>query len=219
MQVITASAVILKRFGVGVFKKRVTPTTGGWFRRHAANLVTSLRLLLAAPVVMLVLAESPLARVSAALLFIAAGLTDVLDGYLARRRRQVSALGAFLDPLADKLLVDGALVALAVRGDVPLLLAAFFLARDAGITLLRTLSRTRRAQLRPTALAKLKTANISAGVALLLLGTAAGGTARATVVGLAWAVIWLAVLLTIASVVEYAAMLRFGRAPRDGTDP
>jgi len=189
--------------------------TGRWFAQHAANLLTILRLLLVAPVVLLVLVDAPLARLSAALLFLAAGLTDLLDGYLARRLKRVSALGAFLDPLADKLLVDGTLVALAVRGEVPWLLVAFLLARDAGITLLRTRSLARRAQLRPSALAKRKTASLVVGVALLLLGTAAAGTARTLLVGLAWVVIGLAVLLTVASLVEYAIRLLVHRAPSD----
>ena len=203
--------------GVAHVTRRLTPATGGWALRHAANLLTARRLLLAIPVVLLLLAEAPRARMSAALLFIVAALTDLLDGYLARRSHRVSALGAFLDPLADKLLVDGALVALAVRGDLPFLLAAFFLARDAGITLLRVLSRSRRARLQPGALAKAKTASISAGVALLLLGTAAGDAARAILVPPAWATIWLAVLLTLASAVEYGARLLLRRAPPDGT--
>ena len=218
MQFISAPTGVLKRFGLAAFKKRLTPTNGGWSQRHAANLVTTLRLLLTAPVVMLVLAESSLARVSAVLLFIAGGLTDALDGYLARRSRQVSTLGAFLDPLADKLLVDGAIVALALRGDFPAILAAFFIVRDAGITLVRTMSSNRRAQLRPSAIAKLKTVSIYIGTALLMLGTAAGTTDRAIVVGLAWVFICVAVLLNVASIVEYAARLLFHRSLPDGAD-
>ncbi|MGH2585765.1 MAG: CDP-diacylglycerol--glycerol-3-phosphate 3-phosphatidyltransferase [Dehalococcoidia bacterium] len=189
---------------------------GRWFARHAANLLTILRLLLVAPVVLLVLVDAPLARLGAALLFLTAGLTDLFDGYVARRLQQVSALGAFLDPLADKLLVDGALVALAVHGEVPWLLVAFLLARDAGITLLRARSPTRRAQLRPSTLAKRKTASLVVGVALLLLGTAAAGLAHTLLVGLAWVVIGLAMLLTVASLVEYAIRPLVRRAPSDG---
>lgn len=209
----------MNRVGGALVTRRLTPATGGWVLRHAANLLTTLRLLLAAPVVLLLLAEAPRARAGAALLFVAAALTDLLDGYLARRSRRVSALGAFLDPLADKLLVDGALIALAVRGDVPVLLAACFLARDAGVTLLRTLSRTRRARLRPGALAKAKTASIAVGVALLLLGTAAEGAARTFAIAPAWITIWLAALLTLASSVEYGARLLLRRALPEHTGP
>ena len=57
----------------------------------------------------------PYARQVAALLFIAAAITDILDGYLARRWNQTSAFGAFLDPVADKLIVSVALVMLLRR--------------------------------------------------------------------------------------------------------
>jgi CDP-diacylglycerol--glycerol-3-phosphate 3-phosphatidyltransferase len=206
-------------FGAAFVTRRLAPATEGWVLRHVANLLTVLRILLAAPVVLLVLEEARFARPAAAVLFIVAALTDLLDGYLARRSGRVSALGAFLDPLADKLLVDGALVALAVRGEVPYLLAAFFLARDTGVTLLRALGRNRRARLRPGVLAKLKTASISAGAALLLLATATEGTAREMIVAPAWIVIGLAVLLTLASVVEYGARLLSRRATPERTAP
>ncbi len=192
---------------------------GRWFAQQAANLLTILRLLLVAPAVLLLLVDTPLARLSAALLFLAAGLTDLLDGYLARRRQQTSALGAFLDQIADKLLVDAVLVTLALRDEAPWLLAAFFLGRDVGITLLRTRSPSRRAQLRSGPLAKYKTAILIGGVTLLLFGTAATGTIRTLLVGLAWAVIGLAVLLTAASLVEYVIRLLGRRAPTDGAPP
>ena len=205
--------------GFAASAQRLVSPAGEWSGRHVANLLTALRLLLTPPVVLLVLAEGSRARAAAALLFIAAALTDLLDGYLARRHRKESALGAFLDPLADKLLVDGALVALAVRGDMPVQLAAFFVVRDAGITLLRTLSGSRRTQLRPGGLAKLKTASVSAGVALLLVGTVAEGSGRTLILGAAWGVIWLSVLLNLASIVEYAGRLLLRRSPRDGDEP
>jgi CDP-diacylglycerol--glycerol-3-phosphate 3-phosphatidyltransferase len=190
--------------------------TGRWIAQQAANLLTILRLLLVVPVVVLLLGDTPLARLSAALLFLAAGLTDLLDGYLARRTHQTSALGAFLDQIADKLLVDAVLVTLALRGEVPWLLAAFFLGRDAGITLLRSRSPSRQTQLRSSPLAKYKTAILMAGVTLLLLGTAATGTVRTLLTGLAWGFIGLAVLLTAASMVEYVIRILGRRAPADG---
>lgn len=201
--------------GFAASAQRLVSPAGEWSGRHVANLLTVLRLLLSPPVVLLVLMEGSRARTAAALLFIVAALTDLLDGYLARRHRKESTLGAFLDPLADKLLVDGALIALAVRGDIPILLALFFVVRDAGITLLRILSSGQRAQLRPGALAKLKTAGISTGVALLLVGTAAEGSGRTLIVGAAWGMIWLSVLLNLASILEYAGRLLLRRSPRD----
>ena len=193
--------------------------TGRWFAQQAANLLTILRLLLIPPVVLLLLVDTPLARLSAALLFLAAGLTDLLDGYLARRTHQTSALGASLDQIADKLLVDAVLVTLALRGEVPWLLTAFFLGRDIGITLLRIRSPSRRAQLRSGPLAKFKTATLLGGVALFLFGTAASGAVRTLLVGLAWAVIGLAALLTAASMVDYVIRMLVRRSPAEGAPP
>src|SRR5579875_3652582 len=71
-------------------------------RSQFANLLTGLRLLLALPVVLLILTQPAPWRIVAALLFAVAGLTDLLDGQVARRWGAVTALGCFLDPLADK---------------------------------------------------------------------------------------------------------------------
>jgi CDP-diacylglycerol--glycerol-3-phosphate 3-phosphatidyltransferase len=76
---------------------------------------------------------------SAALLFAAAGITDSLDGYLARRLGQTSRLGAFLDPVADKLIVAVALVLLVSKDPRPLiaLTAAVIIGREITISALR----------------------------------------------------------------------------------
>lgn len=92
-----------------------------------ANTLTLTRALLVIPVVGLI----ALGDASAALfLFLAAAATDAVDGPLARRRGGTTALGAALDPLADKVLVVGALTALAVRGLAPAWAVAFIFARE-----------------------------------------------------------------------------------------
>jgi CDP-diacylglycerol--glycerol-3-phosphate 3-phosphatidyltransferase len=81
----------------------------------------------------------PWADPSAGLLFAAAGITDSLDGYLARRLGQTSRLGAFLDPVADKLIVAVALVLLVSRDPRPLIVltAAVIIGREITISALR----------------------------------------------------------------------------------
>ncbi len=76
---------------------------------------------------------------SAGLLFAAAGITDSLDGYLARRLGQTSRLGAFLDPVADKLIVAVALVLLVSRDSRALIVltAAVIIGREIAISALR----------------------------------------------------------------------------------
>jgi cardiolipin synthase len=76
-------------------------------------------------------------NVAATTVFILAAATDWLDGYLARRLNQMSAFGAFLDPVADKLIVAGALVALLHLGRVDMLVALIIIGREIAISALR----------------------------------------------------------------------------------
>ena len=85
-----------------------------------ANILTVARIIMIPLVVFLFFMSEPWARAATAWLFILAAITDSLDGYLARRLGQTSALGAFLDPVADKLMVAVALILL-VSYDPPML--------------------------------------------------------------------------------------------------
>jgi cardiolipin synthase len=76
-------------------------------------------------------------NLTATLIFIFAGITDWLDGYLARRLNQMSAFGAFLDPVADKLIVAGALVVLLYLKRVDMLVALIIIGREIAISALR----------------------------------------------------------------------------------
>ncbi len=100
--------------------------------RDIPNCITVLRVLLTAPVAYLLLEQ----RYSEALLlFLIAGLSDGLDGYLAKRYNWSSRLGSILDPLADKLLLVTAYICLSWVGDIPLWLAFMVLGRDLIIVL------------------------------------------------------------------------------------
>lgn len=96
--------------------------------------ITLVRIALVPVLVWLVLAGR---TVAAAVVFLVASLTDLLDGYLARRWRQVTDLGNFLDTTADKLLVAGALLALVAVGTVSVWIALVVIARELAVLGLR----------------------------------------------------------------------------------
>ena len=106
----------------------------------------------------------------AAAIFGIASLTDWLDGYLARRRKQVTALGQMLDPLADKLLISATLVSLVQLGLVPAWMVAVIIGREIAVTGLRNLAYSRGLAMPASGLGKLKMASQVTAILLLILG-------------------------------------------------
>lgn len=143
-------------------------------RLNPPNVLTLLRIL-AIPVVVLVLLP-PAGReisfgrsVAAFLLFAAATVTDLFDGYIARRYRMVTTLGMLLDPLADKLLVCAAMVMLIPPGRVPAWMAVIVVAREIGVTALRGMASTEGFVIAASNLGKAKTLLLNIGMGLLIL--------------------------------------------------
>ena len=104
------------------------------------NMLTMGRIALIPPVMLLMLENTPRSAFWAAILFSAAAITDYLDGFLARRMGLVSLLGKLLDPLADKLIVMATLVIAAQLGHIPGWFVVLLLARELGITGLRSIA-------------------------------------------------------------------------------
>jgi CDP-diacylglycerol---glycerol-3-phosphate 3-phosphatidyltransferase len=106
---------------------------------NIANLVTISRVLLVPVIVLVYYSAMPFSQLMAAVLFTIASLTDWLDGYLARKLNQSSAFGAFLDPVADKLLVVMALVLLTANYPGPwfVIPTAIIIAREVFVSALR----------------------------------------------------------------------------------
>jgi len=143
-------------------------------RLNPPNILTLLRIL-AIPVVVLVLLppagrEISFARSLAAfLLFGAATITDLFDGYIARRYQMVTSLGKLLDPLADKLLVCAAMVMLIPPGRVPAWMAVIVIAREIGVTALRGMASTEGVIIAASKLGKAKTLLLNLGMGFLIL--------------------------------------------------
>jgi len=107
---------------------------------NIANIITVARILLAPLFIALLLADDGqlgALRYVAAILFVVAIATDSLDGYLARSRNLVTDVGIILDPIADKVLIGGALVALSLMGELWWWVTIVILVREFGITIFR----------------------------------------------------------------------------------
>jgi CDP-diacylglycerol--glycerol-3-phosphate 3-phosphatidyltransferase len=103
------------------------------------------------------------------LLFLAAAVTDTLDGYLARRRGMVTTLGTFLDPLADKLLIVTSLIALMSAREVPAWMVIVIVGREIAITGLRGIAVSQDIIISASALGKYKTVFEVASIFFLIL--------------------------------------------------
>jgi CDP-diacylglycerol---glycerol-3-phosphate 3-phosphatidyltransferase len=113
-----------------------TPASNG----NVANIITAVRILLAPLFIWMLLADAGdlgLLRYLAAALFIVAIATDSVDGRLARRQNLVTDVGKLLDPIADKVLTGGALVALSLLGELWWWVTIVILVRELGITAFR----------------------------------------------------------------------------------
>jgi CDP-diacylglycerol--glycerol-3-phosphate 3-phosphatidyltransferase len=134
-----------------------------------------------------------------AAIFGLASLTDWADGYLARRRKQITPFGQFIDPLADKLLTLAALVSLVQMDLAPAWMVAVILGRDFAVTALRTLSYGRGRAIPASPLGKIKM--IAQVVAILALILSHGQTREFLLIG--QAALWVAVLTALVSAADY----------------
>ncbi len=141
------------------------------------NLLTTARMFLVPILVVVLLTEFEgrtvlgLSReLVGAAIFGIASVTDWLDGYLARRRRQITWLGQMMDPLADKLLTSAAFISLVQLGVASAWMVALIIGREIAITGLRSLAHARGITMPASRLGKLKMASQVAAILLLILG-------------------------------------------------
>jgi CDP-diacylglycerol--glycerol-3-phosphate 3-phosphatidyltransferase len=135
----------------------------------------------------------------AAAIFAMASVTDWLDGYLARRRRQVTWLGQVLDPIADKLLTSAAFVSLVQLGVAPAWMVALIIGREFAITGLRSLAYTRDITIPASPLGKIKMASQVTAILLLILGWGP----LPWLVPIGHAALWVVMLTAVASAFDY----------------
>ena len=133
-----------------------------------------------------------------ALIFGIAALTDWLDGFLARRRGEVTQLGQLMDPLADKLLITAALISVVQMGTASAWMVAVILGREFGVTVLRSIAYTRGVSIPASPLGKIKMVVQVGAILLLILGDEAW---------LFWflgqCALWVVLIVALLSAVDY----------------
>jgi CDP-diacylglycerol--glycerol-3-phosphate 3-phosphatidyltransferase len=132
-------------------------------------------------------------------LFLAAALTDMLDGYLARRRNQVTTLGQLLDPIADKLLISSALISLVQLKIAPAWMVVIIIGREFAVSGLRSIAAHEGFTVKVSTLGKGKMVTQVAAVVGLILGQRFGGWVQQTATLLLYAV----VIIALVSMVQY----------------
>jgi CDP-diacylglycerol---glycerol-3-phosphate 3-phosphatidyltransferase len=154
----------------------------------------------------------------AAGIFGLASLTDWLDGYLARRRQQVTILGQLLDPIADKLLISAALVSLVQLDLAPAWMAVIIIGRELAVTGLRGIAQTRGLIMPASPLGKAKMMTEVIAILLLMLGQELGPA----LIRLGQLSLWVVLAFALWSAVEYYQTFTAvvtGRAPAPSQPP
>jgi CDP-diacylglycerol--glycerol-3-phosphate 3-phosphatidyltransferase len=143
-----------------------------------------------------------------------ASLTDWLDGYLARRRKQVTALGELIDPLADKLLTLAAFISLVQMGLAPAWMVAIIMGRDFAVTGLRHVAYARGVAIPASTLGKAKmAAQVTAILALIL-----GDVYLPRFLQIGQAALWVVVIASVVSAADYFRRFSQVIAPRVDVD-
>jgi CDP-diacylglycerol--glycerol-3-phosphate 3-phosphatidyltransferase len=133
------------------------------------NKLTIARIILSPFFMVFFLIDNLYTRYFALFIFSAASLTDLYDGYLARKTGVMTSFGKFMDPLADKILTSTALISFASLGYVQTWMVLTIIARDFIITGLRSIAAYRGLLILPTRVAKWKTASQMVVIVLILL--------------------------------------------------
>jgi CDP-diacylglycerol--glycerol-3-phosphate 3-phosphatidyltransferase len=179
--------------------RRPAPRFGPDAIRTPANVVTIVRLLFTIPVLMMILDGEPGSESWTTFTgWLVLWVTDWLDGWLARRDGTTRS-GAFLDPLADKVLVLGGLITLAVRGDFAWIPVAIIAGRELLISVYRSMAARRGITMPARMLGKWK-ANVQFLAVALALFPPTAGTAW-----VADAALWVAVAMTVVSGIDLIA--------------
>ena len=161
--------------------------------------LTSFRIAMVLPVILLILYDTAVSYWLAAILWITAGLSDALDGYLSRKWSAQTTAGALLDPVADKIFTLSILILLCYLQKIDPFLVILLVSRDIYITGLRSIAADKGLILYAKPLAKWKTALQIVGVFLMLIGIPTSFYVEQAGYGL----LWVCVLMSWLSALDY----------------
>lgn len=166
------------------------------------NLLTGYRFVVIIPLLLCLRPDTtPAVGMAAFILFVSAALTDLADGYLARKFRAESVLGKLLDPLADKVLVTAALIMLIPLGRVPAWVCFLILAREMVITGLRSVAAASGTVISASQLGKYKSATQLTALSILIFPPALAPFSWLHPLG--EILLYLALFLTLWSGIQY----------------
>jgi CDP-diacylglycerol--glycerol-3-phosphate 3-phosphatidyltransferase len=175
-------------------------------RVNLPNALTLVRIFLV-PLLVVVLLTKPEGRflssvssqVLGAVIFAIASLTDWLDGYMARRRKQITVVGQIMDPIADKLLTAAAFISLVQMDAAPAWVVAVIIGREFAVTGLRSLAYARGIVIPSSPLGKGKMGSQVVAILLLILGH--GGVPWFMTLGRL--ALWVVLVISVVSAVDY----------------
>jgi CDP-diacylglycerol--glycerol-3-phosphate 3-phosphatidyltransferase len=184
------------------------------------NILTLSRLIISPVFMALLLVDNVYSRLGALALFILASITDLLDGYLARKNGQQTDFGKFMDPVADKFLIALALISFVAMKSASTWMVMVIIGREFLIMGLRTLVAYRREVMESSFLAKIKTFSQMTAVFAILLHICLNDCVDAGLISISWqfladlkfsfdALLFLAMLLTLLSGVDYVIKNRW----------
>lgn len=153
-------------------------------------------------------------NVAAAVLFMLASITDYYDGYFARKYNAVSNMGKFMDPVADKILVSSILVMMVYYQKVDPWMVVVILGRDNFISAIRAVAAADGVVIAAKAAGKWKTALQMGAIPAVLIGEIPGYWPSLGKIG--YGILWITVLLSISSGVEYYFAYKRGRQEAKG---
>ncbi len=178
-----------------------------YLRKMNAPLVLTLLRILSIPVLVIILLSDFRGKeVVSFAVFALATLTDTLDGFWARRKKQITVMGQLLDPTADKLLVVSVLICLVETGSVPAWMAVVIIGREVAVTGFRALASSKGLHIAASQLGKIKMILETGTIGLLLLGRDILGSFYV----LSQTGLWLTIVAAVVSALEY--YIKYGPA-------